>query len=451
MQNDDSDDTLSREIELQATLQAERQQAALMRKALEEKERALHQLTEQCESLENVLEDREREMDHLTRKIEQVNVDLSPTHLKVAKLDSTYSDRRGDAAVDVGSLFARDDADIEGKKGFNWASLVKIGGISLILALAVGTGIMLRAQIVGVFSKLLQSTTSTVEPTPPIAPINNANTQIVVNPKPPIPQTKPHPLPTETQQHHLFVSPPIRDRLRSGGLGPKIVQLPAGKFFMGTKLIPGFLPGIEQPYHEVIITHSFYIASYETSFDEYELFAKANGIPIPNDSGFGRGNHPVINVTWNDAQKYTEWLSKETGYHYYLPSESQWEYAARAGTDTNFWWGNESKKNMTVCFMTCGSKWDSISTAPVGSFKPNPFGLFDTSGNVMEWTQDCHNLNYANAPTDGKPWLTGDCSQRIVRGGAFNKPISLARSASRFKLPTDGRFNMLGFRVARDL
>jgi formylglycine-generating enzyme required for sulfatase activity len=204
----------------------------------------------------------------------------------------------------------------------------------------------------------------------------------------------------------------------------------------------------EQPAREVVLK-AFAIGRFETTFDEYARFARARGRPLPDDAGFGRGNRPVINVSWEDAQAYVRWLSLETSQHYRLPSEAEWEYAARGGSKTRYWWGFAPKTRQAICFV-CGTRWDNRSTAPVGSLAANAFGLYDTSGNVMEWVQDCFHRNYDGAPRDGSPWLKGDCSQRMVRGGAFNKPVSSARSTARFQLPVDARFNMLGFRVVRD-
>jgi formylglycine-generating enzyme required for sulfatase activity len=269
----------------------------------------------------------------------------------------------------------------------------------------------------------------------PIAPITEVITQDIE--VPPVISATPKPIPQ-----------PIRDRLRSGGKGPQMIKIAAGIFSMGSKSRLGSLGRQERPEHDVTV-RSFYLARYETSFDEYDRFVRASNYSEPDDSGFGRGNLPVINVSWDDAQAYVRWLSSETGQRYYLPSESQWEYAAKGGTKTNYWWGNKLKRGYAVC-LGCGTAWDSRTTAPVGSIRPNAFGLYDTSGNVMEWVQDCYNNNYQGAPDDGSPWLSGDCSQRVVRGGAFNKPITSARNSARFYLPTDGRFNMLGFRVARD-
>ena len=145
------------------------------------------------------------------------------------------------------------------------------------------------------------------------------------------------------------------------------------------------------------------------------------------------GRRPVIKITWHQATDYAKWLSEQTGKRYRLPTEAEWEYAARAGTKSRYWWGNNLIKGMANC-NGCGSDWDNKQTAPVGSFKPNPFGLYDTSGNVMEWVQDCWHKDYKGAPVDGSAWLEasgGDCNRRIIRGGSWWIDTIHQRSAHR--------------------
>lgn len=229
---------------------------------------------------------------------------------------------------------------------------------------------------------------------------------------------------------------------------PEMVRIPAGKFLMGSN--DG--DSSEQPIHEVTIGYEFEIGKYPVTFDEYDAFAKATQRTLPDDDGWGRGKRPVINVSWNDAQGYVQWLSKQTGKNYRLPFEAEWEYAARAGTQTRYWWGDDIGKNNAVCD-GCGSQWDGKRTAPVGSFKANAFGLHDTIGNVREWTQDCWHHNYNNAPRNGPAWLekdNGDCSRRVVRGGPWYLNPQLLRSTLRVGYLTGAACNFLGFRMARD-
>ena len=158
----------------------------------------------------------------------------------------------------------------------------------------------------------------------------------------------------------------------------------------------------------------------------------------------------MINVNWDDAQAYVKWLSRMTGKKYRLLSEAEWEYAARAGTTTAYYWGDEIGKNNANCHR-CGSQWDNLKTSPVGSFKPNLFGLYDMAGNVWQWVHDCDHADYKGAPTDGLAWTTGDCGRRIVRGGSWGYFPVDPRSAYRYGDNADDRNYTTGFRVARTL
>ena len=160
-----------------------------------------------------------------------------------------------------------------------------------------------------------------------------------------------------------------------------------------------------------------------------------------------------MNVSWEDAQSYVSWLSRQTGEEYRLPTEAEWEYAARAGTTTKYSWGNEIGVNRANCrpteeYGTCGDRFEY--TAPVGSFAANPWGLHDMHGNVWEWVQDCGPGNYADAPADGSAWLSGDCSVRVVRGGSWISYPWFLRAAYRYGISSGYRY-FSGFRVARTL
>jgi formylglycine-generating enzyme required for sulfatase activity/CRP-like cAMP-binding protein len=244
-------------------------------------------------------------------------------------------------------------------------------------------------------------------------------------------------------------SPPVsrsfRDVLKGGGKGPAMVELNAASFLMGS--IGNSLNFDESPRHTVKLP-TFSISKREVSFAEYDRFARASGRRLPYDETWGRGKHPVINVSWHDAVAYTRWLSKQTGKQYRLPSEAEWEYAARAGSKYSYWWADINSNNHANCF-DCGSEWDGKQTAPVGSFPANKFGLFDMSGNVQEWTADCYNGSYAGAPADGSAWVSANCVQRVVRGGAYSSPLDSLRSAKRAQLSQDTRLDNLGFRVVR--
>lgn len=229
---------------------------------------------------------------------------------------------------------------------------------------------------------------------------------------------------------------------------PEMIVVPAGKFMMGTSL--GELGHDDEgPQHAVTITASFAVSKFDVTFDDWDACVAVAGCPPVSDSGYGRGTRPVINVSWDDAQQYVAWLSKMTGESYRLLTEAEWEYVARAGTTTAYFWGEEIGKGNASC-NGCGSQWDNKETAPVGSFKPNAFGLYDTAGNVYQWVQDCYEF-YEETPTDGSAATNGDCSRRVVRGGGWNTFTQYLRSAARYWYPSVARDLKLGLRVARTL
>ena len=230
---------------------------------------------------------------------------------------------------------------------------------------------------------------------------------------------------------------------------PELVVVPAGRFRMGCVSGRGCQDD-EQPVHEVQVG-SFALGVYEVTFEEYERFARATGRDRPNDWGWGRGGRPVINVSWRDAQAYAAWLSRETGEAYRLPSESEWEYAARAGSTTRYSWGQDIGRNRANC-RGCGSRWDGDETAQVGSFAANGWGLHDMHGNVWEWVEDCWHENYARAPRAGSAWTSGgDCGRRVLRGGSWLNVPAFLRSALRNSIDAGARVGSLGFRVSRTL
>lgn len=243
----------------------------------------------------------------------------------------------------------------------------------------------------------------------------------------------------------------FRDRLADGSDGPDMVVVPAGRFLMGSAESDNEADDDEHPQHEVAIPKPFAMGRFEVTFEEYDRFAKAIGRPLPEDKGWGRGRQPAINVSFDDAQAYAEWLSKETGHTYRLPSESEWEYAARASKETAYWWGPDVGKNQANC-SGCGSRWDDKETAPVGSFDANPYGLYDTAGNVWEWVEDCYHSTYTGVPADGRAWVDDKtCGSRVRRGGSWGGEPWNLRSADRNGGSPDYRNDVVGFRLARTL
>jgi formylglycine-generating enzyme required for sulfatase activity len=200
----------------------------------------------------------------------------------------------------------------------------------------------------------------------------------------------------------------------------------------------------------VKIAQPFAVSKFDVTFADWDACVAVGGCPQVSDSGMGRGTKPVINVTWDDAQQYVAWFSQMTGQPYRLLTEAEWEYAARAGTTTAYYWGDEIGKGNANC-NACGSQWDNKQTSPVGSFEPNAFGLYDMAGNVLQWLQDCYHDSYNGASTDGLAWTSGDCSSRVLRGGSWGSGPRLLRSADRSGNSSDSRGNGLGFRVGRTL
>ncbi|WP_316368099.1 nSTAND1 domain-containing NTPase [Candidatus Thiodiazotropha sp. CDECU1] len=238
-------------------------------------------------------------------------------------------------------------------------------------------------------------------------------------------------------------------------VAPEMVEIEEGEFDMGSDPENDSDAGSdEQPQHHVEIK-PFYLGKYEVTFADYTVFANATGRELPDDEGWGRDRRSVINVTWADAVAYAEWLSQQTGKRYRLPTEAEWEYAARAGSTTNYSWGDDIRQDNKVWANCdgCGSQWDGKQTAPVGSFEPNAFSLYDMAGNVWEWTQDCWHDDYQNAPSDGSAWLESEqviCGRRVVRGGSWNGVPRSLRSAYRVRFNPVVRFDFLGFRLAQD-
>ncbi len=235
---------------------------------------------------------------------------------------------------------------------------------------------------------------------------------------------------------------------------PEMVVIPAGTFQMGSA--DG--GNNEKPIHRVNISSPFAMSKYEIRWNEYQHCIDAGVCESELDAGFGKGNRPIINVSWDDAQIYAKWLSKKTGKQYRLPSEAEWEYSARAGSTTKYSWGNNLDCNKAQydggSTSDCSSKKSDLSkrgTARVGSFSANAFGLYDVHGNVREWVQDCYINNYNKTPNDGRVIEGGVCDYRVLRGGSWDfLPVGL-RSANRNYNSATTYDKDIGFRLAQDL
>lgn len=245
------------------------------------------------------------------------------------------------------------------------------------------------------------------------------------------------------------LSSELTARIRSQG--PEMISIAAGSFLMGNKD-----DAITMPVHNVLIPNSFAISKYEITFEDYDIFAQATKRVLPDDNNWGRGNRPVINVSYFDAKAYTAWLSETTGKKYRLPTEAEWEYIARAKTSTLFWWGNDPRDaaGKANCRRGCSSKFSGLfgsKTAPVGTYPANRFGVYDTAGNVAEWVEDCFADNYSQHPKNGVAFQTKNCEARVVRGGSAKSDLEQIASHARDYHRPEIYSQHLGFRVVMEL
>ena len=410
-----------------------RQELESLQRTLGAKEQAIDAITKECRRLEDVLEDRHLVFDGLHKELERRDLSLTAALEEVGRLRQALLALQAQASepallepVPPRGPFA------EPPRSRRRAVSIGLWPLFLIPALAVLVlFVWLRAD-----RPTAPATPETVSSESPATQSATAASAL-----PPGPESTAEPVAPS------IVAVPIqRDRLRNGGLGPTLARLPGGRFRMGRNLTVASDFG---PEREVEIA-PFWVGVYEVTFEDYDGFARVTGRDLARDFGWGRGNRPVVGVSWEDARAYATWLSRETGRSYRLPSEAEWEYAARAGGRGSYWWGFGLEPNRAVC-LDCGSVWDNRSTAPVGSFEASPFGLHDTAGNAMEWVADCYESGYDGAPSDGSVRTGGPCAYRVARGGAFNRPSASMRTYVRARFVPGTRLEMLGFRVARDL
>jgi formylglycine-generating enzyme required for sulfatase activity len=278
------------------------------------------------------------------------------------------------------------------------------------------------------------------------------------------------------------------------GQAPAMVVIPRGTFMMGSPQRGRVQASAEQPQHEVTLARGFAMARTEVTVAEFRAFVRSSGY-LPDSDRLGsasvydetngrmqirsgvdwqddyagqraKANDPVVNVSWNDAHAYAEWLSRRTGQHYRLPTEAEYEYAERGGTTTPYWWGDGAPPREVENLTGSGDRspahrsWANAfqnysdnhwGPAPVMSFQPNPFGLYDMDGNVSEWVADCWHENYVRAPTDGSAWVNPGCDERVIRGGSWGSAPDQDRSAFRMGAVADSRSGRVGFRVVREL
>jgi formylglycine-generating enzyme required for sulfatase activity/class 3 adenylate cyclase len=273
-------------------------------------------------------------------------------------------------------------------------------------------------------------------------------------PTPVPPASNPEPARTETAKEQTGPAPALgaksqpinfKEPFRDCANCPEMTAITPGSFEMGSNDVP-----YAKPLHRVVISKPFAIGRREVTFDEWDACVGDNACTYhPADRGWGRGDRPVIDVSWNDAKTFIAWLSQKAGQKYRLPTEAEWEYAARAGATTAYYWGRDALGGQANCENCAGPQ--SRRSLPVGSFPPNAFGLFDTAGNAAEWVEDCWNEGYRDAPRDGSAWVHGQCELRVLRGGSFASNSNAVRLAARFRYDRDVRFYTNGFRVVREL
>ena len=247
----------------------------------------------------------------------------------------------------------------------------------------------------------------------------------------------------------------VRDNFKDCPDCPEMVVVPAGSFTMGSPDKEPEHQSTESPQHEVTFEKPFAVGKFAVTFAEWDACVDGGGCGgyRPSDQGWGRGDRPVINVSWNDAQAYVKWLSEKTGKQYRLLSEAEREYVTRAGTKGAFWWGasispEQANYNGGYAYNNGSTGKYRGQTVTVKSFEPNPWGLYQVHGNVWEWVEDCWHDSYHNAPSDGSAWTTGTCSSRVLRGGSWSYDPANLRAARRDGSSPVSRYLDIGFRVA---
>ena len=281
-------------------------------------------------------------------------------------------------------------------------------------------------------------------------PHNKARDQAaaLVSPEvPKAPQNSSAPSVTPATQQPALKSPPAspaapntppKMQPDSSSREPEMTALRGGSFTMGSND-----DITEKPVHQVTIK-PFLISKYPISVREWNECAAAKACVL---MATGKDDAPVTNISWTDAKQFVAWLAATTRKAYRLPSEAEWEYAARGGTQTKYWWGDQMESGIANC-KNCSEVAAAEQPVKVGSFKPNPFGLYDMGGGVDQWVEDCWHKNYQGAPSDGSPWVEADCVAHVIRSGSWKNDARYVRPANRDSYDTSVRYPTHGFRVA---
>jgi formylglycine-generating enzyme required for sulfatase activity len=247
------------------------------------------------------------------------------------------------------------------------------------------------------------------------------------------------------------------DRFRECIHCPEMVVVPAGNFTMGASATESGSTPDERPQHQVTFAHPFAVGRSPVTIDEWNTCVSAGGCRYsPPERKAAVGTQPVTNILWDDAKEYVYWLSRTTGRRYRLLSEAEREYVTRAGTTTAFWWGDspilpQAHDEAESRVLVAGAESGGAGTVPMPSLVANPWELYEVHGGVYDWVEDCWIDNYDDAPSDGSAWIEGNCSRRILRGGAFSRSVQTRRSAARIWSGPPNRLSYMGVRIARTL
>ena len=263
---------------------------------------------------------------------------------------------------------------------------------------------------------------------------------------PPSRPAQPAPAPASAAPAASAARPTAGSVIKDCPACPPLIALPAGSFTMGSNNSD---PS-EKPAHRVAITAPFAIGKFEVTVQQWNACVNAGGCQKTTQAANTPPDAPIRDVSWDDAQQYVKWLASTTGKPYRLPTEAEWEYAARGGTSTRYWWGEQMATGKANC-KECGQPWANEGPARAGSSAANAFGLHDTSGSVWEWVSDCWHNSFKDAPTDGRSWDEPNCRVRVIRGGSWREGAPYMVASTRFRYDAGVRQFQNGFRVARSL
>ncbi|MBD8533206.1 MULTISPECIES: formylglycine-generating enzyme family protein [unclassified Massilia] len=299
----------------------------------------------------------------------------------------------------------------------------------------------LKAYPKGRFAALAQARLARLRAPPPLATQSHATGSA-----PPAAKTPPKPVAPAPAPASPATAPRNGGEIRDCQSCPALVALPTASFTMGNNTSD---PS-ERPAHKVTIGAPFAIGKFEVTVQQWTACVTANGCPRVPLSPETSASAPMRDLSWDDAQQYVKWLGMISGQPYRLPTEAEWEFAARGGAATPYWWGAQMAQGKANC-KDCGQPWNSERPANAGSYPPNGYGIHDTSGSVWEWVADCWHNNYKDAPADARTWDEPGCRVRVIRGGSWREGAAYMVTSTRFRYDASVRQSQNGFRVARSI